>query len=183
MFDIVSVISKHTAFLEDNLKALNPNQKKSIGCAFAKFYFLLPNVSECLEEHLKIKITEEQFINDFKNNNLQYFRNLLKNYDAETDPYSEDFVELEPMEINILSGLENCAFCLEEPQINMSNFLLVIDILDYYEDFSDNPEYWNKLLEEEIQFQKEIAERLSNGENLDENIYYERYKNVPFDEI
>ncbi|SFC51770.1 hypothetical protein [Flavobacterium phragmitis] len=107
----------------------------------------------------------------------------MEKYDTETDEYADDFVELEPMEVNILSGLENCIYSLEKPQNTPSNFLLIIDILDYYENFSDKPEYWNKLLEEEIQFQKEIAEKLSNGENLNENVYFERYKNVSFDEI
>ncbi|MBW1657949.1 hypothetical protein [Flavobacterium quisquiliarum] len=180
MFDIVSIISKHTAFLEDQLKQINANQRKSIAIAFAQFYFLLPDVTECLEEHLNVKITKEQFIADLKNDNLQYLKEALQKYDNDIDPYSEDFVELEPIEINILSGLENCIYNPEKPQNAPSNFLLIIDILDYYENFSDNPEYWNKLLEEEIQFQREITERMANGEIPEENLYYERYKNVDF---
>lgn len=183
MFDIVSVISKHTIFLETQLKQIKANQGKNIAIVFAQFYFLLPDVTECLEEHLNVKITKEQFIDDLENDNLQYLKEALQKYDNDTNPYSEDFVELEPMEINILSGLENCIYNTEKPQNATSNFLLIIDILDYYENFSDKPEYWNRLLEEEIQFQKEIAEKLSNGENLNENVYFERYKNVSFDEI
>lgn len=183
MFDILKILSTHTFFLENNLKLIELNQRKNIGLSFAKFYFLLPNVSECLEEHLKIKVSEEQFIADLRNDNLQYFKDALQKYDAETDSYSEDFIELEPMEINILSGLENCLYSSEKPQTTISNFLLIIDVLDYYENFSDNPKYWNKLLEHEIKSQQEIVQRMENGEIMNENIYIDRYKEVPFDKI
>ncbi len=180
MFDIVSIISKHTALLENNLKELYPLQNKRIAFAFAQFYFLLPDVTECLENRLGIRTTKDQFIKDLENNTIWYIKEALEKYDAETDEYADDFVELEPMEVNILSGLENCIYSLEKPQNVISNFLLIIDIIDYYENFSDKPEYWNRLLEEEIQIQREITERMANGEIPEENLYYERYKNVDF---
>lgn len=183
MFNILHIITQHKDFLKNNLQGINQNQGISIGCAFAEFYFLLPNAVTCLEKYLKIKITKERFINDLKNNTFEYFKDALKKYDEETDVYSDNFVELDTMEIYILSGLENCLFDIKEEQIVTSNFLLIIDILDYYENFSDNPEYWNKLLEEEIHFQKEIAIKIKNKEILDDSFYFNRYKNVPFDEI
>ncbi|MGN7812519.1 hypothetical protein [Flavobacterium sp. 22076] len=183
MFDIVSVISKHTAFLEDKLKQLDLNQRKSIGKAFIQFYFLLPETVECIEHHLKIKISEPKLIEDLENNTLQYFKDALKSYDAETDEYAENFEELDPMEVNIISGLENSVRAYDKSEYAVYNFLLVIDILDYYENFSENPEYWNNLLKEEIDFQQKIMEQISNGAVIDESIYFERYKEVKFDEI
>lgn len=183
MFDIVSVISKHTAFLENKLKELNLHQRKSIGSAFARFYFLLPETTECIKHYLKIKITEKQFLEDLENDTLHYFTEAVKKYDTETDPYADDFEELEPMEVNIISGLENCANASEKPEFAVYNFLLLIDILDYCENFSENPKYWNKLLKEEINFQQKIVEQISKGEIMDEKVYFERYKEVPFDEI
>lgn len=181
MFDILKVLTQHTAFLEKNLKSLDIDQKKSIGIAFIRFYFLLPNVSECLQQHLKIEITEKQLISDVANNNVQHFKDALQKYDDETDEYAEGFEELEAMEINILSGLENCIYCFESSKYAINNFLLIIDILDYCENFSDNPKYWNKLLKEEIQFQEKIVKQISGREILDDNLYSERYKEVDFD--
>lgn len=183
MFDIVAIISKHRSFLEDQLKQLNPNQIKAISKAFIRFYFLLPETAACAAHHLKIKIEENQLLTHLENDTLQYFKEALKKYDLETDEYADEFVELEPLEVNILSGIENCVYSLEKPQNVISNFLLIIDILDYYENFSEKSEQWNKLLEEEVQFQKEITERIVHGEIPEENSYYERYKNVSFDEI
>jgi hypothetical protein len=183
MFDIVSIISKHTAFLENNLKELNPNQRKSIGSAFAQFYFLLPKTTECIDHYLKIKITKKKFLEDLENDNLYYFKEAVKKYDTETDPYADDFEELEPMEVNIISGLENCANALEKTEFAVYNFLLLIDILDYCENFSENPKYWNNLLKEEIDFQQRIVGQVSKGEIMDEKAYLERYREVPFDEI
>lgn len=183
MFDIVSVISTHTAFLEDKLKQLDLNQRKSIGRAFIRFYFLLPETKECIKHHLKIDIEEDTLLNDLENDTLQYFKDALKNYNAEIDEYADNFEELEPMEVNIISGLENCVNSSVKSDYAVYNFLLLIDILDYCENFSDNPEYWNNLLKEEIEFQKKIAEQIYNGETIDENAYFERYQEVPFNEI
>ncbi|WP_149205919.1 hypothetical protein [Flavobacterium johnsoniae] len=183
MFDIVSVISKHTAFLEDKLKQLDLNQRKSIGKAFIPFYFLLPETVECIEHHLKIKISESKLIEGLENNTLQYFKDALKNYSIYIDPYADDFEELEPIEIDIICGLENCINSIEKEEYITYNFLLLIDILYYYQDFSENPEYWNNLLKEEIDFQQKIVEQISNGTVIDESIYFERYKEVKFDEI
>ncbi|MHC0439474.1 hypothetical protein [Flavobacterium sp. 3-210] len=183
MFNILDVLSQHKVFLENNLKELKIEQRKKIAVGFAQFYFLLDNVSECVEKHLKIKITEEELINNLKNNNIQYFKDALEKYDSETDEYADEFVELDAMEINILSGLENCVFSIENSQNVLLNFLLLIDILDYYENFSDNPEYWNKLLKEEIFFQKEIVQQIKNEKSLNDNFYFDRYKDVLFDQI
>lgn len=183
MFDILSILTQHTAFLEDNLKKLDLNQKRSIGSAFAKFYLSLPNATKCIQEHLKIKITKEQLIQDLLNDNVQYFKDAIKKHNDETDPYAADFVELEPIEIFILGGLENCVNCLKKSHVSRSNFLLIIDILDYCENFSDQPEYWNHLLEDEILFQQKIVKQIAAGEILEENLYYERYKEVNFDAV
>lgn len=183
MFDIVSIISKHTAFLEDKLKQLDSSQRKSIGKAFIRLYFLLPETAECIEHHLKIKIQEDTLLNEVENNNLQYFKDALKNYSISIDPYADDFEELEIMEINIISGLENCINSAEKPEYAVYNFLLLIDILDYYQNFSESPQHWNNLLKEEIEFQQKIVEQISKGEIMDENSYFDRYKNTPFNEI
>lgn len=183
MFDIVSVISKHTAFLENKLLQLDLSQRKSIGKAFIRLFFLLPNAKECIKHNLKIEIEEDKILSDLENNNLQYFKDALKNYNAEIDEYADNFEELEPMEINIISGFENCVNAFQKSEYALYNFLLLIDILDYYENFSENREYWNNILKEEIEFQQRIAEQISNGESIEENIYLERYKNIPFEDI
>ncbi|SFC51743.1 hypothetical protein [Flavobacterium phragmitis] len=64
MFDLLTILKQHTAVLENNLKELNLDQGKSIAIAFAQFYFLMPDVTECLENRLGIKTTKDQFIKD-----------------------------------------------------------------------------------------------------------------------
>ncbi len=57
-------------------------------------------------------------------------------------------------------------------------FLGIIDTLDHYENFSEEPEYWNQLLEEEIVFQSELLTQLQSKVQLNTSIYEDRYKMV-----
>lgn len=62
-------------------------------------------------------------------------------------------------------------------------FIGVIDTLDYYENFSDKPEFWNNLLEKEVKFQNEIIIQLELKQVFDALMYQKRYENVDFDEL
>lgn len=62
-------------------------------------------------------------------------------------------------------------------------FLGIIDTLDHYENFSEEPEYWNQLLEEEIVFQSELLTQLQSKVQLNTSIYEDRYKMVEFPDL
>lgn len=62
-------------------------------------------------------------------------------------------------------------------------FLGIIDALDHYENFSEEPEYWNQLLEEEIVFQSELLTQLQSKVQLNTSIYEDRYKMVEFPDL
>lgn len=62
-------------------------------------------------------------------------------------------------------------------------FLGIIDTLDHYENFSEEPEYWNQLLEEEIVFQSELLTLLQSKVQLNTSIYEDRYKMVEFPDL
>jgi len=62
-------------------------------------------------------------------------------------------------------------------------FYGIIDALDYYENFSDSPEYWNNLLEKELTFQTEVLNTLKSHDTFDISIYQKQYINVSFDEL
>lgn len=62
-------------------------------------------------------------------------------------------------------------------------FIGIIDTLDHYENFSEEPEYWNQLLEEEIVFQSELLTQLQSKVQLNTSIYEDRYKMVEFPDL
>lgn len=62
-------------------------------------------------------------------------------------------------------------------------FLGIIDTLDHYENFSEEPEYWNQLLEEEIVFQSELLTQLQSKVQLNTSIYEDRYKMIEFPDL
>ncbi|KAF5294565.1 hypothetical protein FQR65_LT19972 [Abscondita terminalis] len=59
----------------------------------------------------------------------------------------------------------------------------VIELLDYYQNFSDQPEYWNAILEKEVLFQEQIMNDISTHITFDVAIYAHRYQNIEFPDL
>lgn len=181
--DIVKHIKQHNENLQSGLIATSPEQRQSLKVTTLGFYALLPDFEEVVRKYTKIDIDNKQLIYNIKNENVENYRKACFNSSAEIDPYSDDFEELEQIEIFILDAFENLVSETENLESLIGLFIGIIDTLDYYENFSDNPEYWNDLLEKEVEFQDEILNSLKMNGTFDTSIYEKRYENVDFSEL
>ena len=53
----------------------------------------------------------------------------------------------------------------------------------YYENFSEDSAYWHQILEQEITFQKQIMNEISENVIVDESIYIQRYQAIEFPDL
>jgi len=82
-----------------------------------------------------------------------------------------------------LDAFDNAVADNNKKESVVALFLGIIDTLDHYENFSEEPEYWNQLLEEEIVFQSELLTQLQSKVQLNTSIYEDRYKMVEFPDL
>ena len=181
--DIVKHIKQHTEKLQNRLVETSPEQRQNLKVIALGFYALLPDFEEAISKYIKMDVNEKQLISDIKNGNVDNYRKAFEKSYAETDPYLDDFEELEQIEIFILDAFENLVSETNNTESLVGLFIGIIDTLDYYENFSENPEYWNDLLEKEITFQNEILATLKTKVTIDTSIYQKRYENVEFGEF
>lgn len=178
--DIVKHIAQHTENLDLELKNVSLAQRKNLKISLLGFYFLLPEFESVIKKYIQIDITKEQLLDDIANDNLDEYRKADDKSNAEVDVYAEDYEEPEPVEIFILDAFSHAISSLNYENL-VFLFVGIIDVLDYYENFSDEPEFWNDLLEKEVEFQNDILEKLKLNDPVDASIYYEKYKGVDFD--
>ncbi len=178
--DIVKHIKQHTENLQNGLIATSSEQRQNLKVAALGFYALLPDFEEVVRKYIKIYFDNKQLISDIKNENVENYRKACDKSNAEIDPYSDDFEELEQIEIFILGAFENLVSETENIGSLVGLFIGIIDTLDYYENFSDQPEYWNDLLEKEVAFQNEILTTLKTKGTFNTSIYQKRYGDVEF---
>ena len=101
----------------------------------------------------------------------------------EIEVYADDYEEAEQTEIFILDAFDCAISDTKNTESLVSLFVGIIDTLDYYENFSDEPEYWNDILEKEVAFQNEMLNKIKSQELFDNSIYQKRYNNVEFAEL
>lgn len=181
--DIVKHIKRHCENLQIELSKSSTEHRKSLKLATLGFYFLLPNFEEVIKKYIKIDMDRQQLISDIKNKNVENYQKAIEKSNAETDEYSDDFEEAEPIEIFILDAFANATSNLADLNSLEGLFTGIIDTLDYYENFSDNPEYWNNCLEKEVAFQTEILSMIKTQHTFDTSIYQKRYNDVEFNKI
>lgn len=181
--DITKIITQHTNFLNETLNSFSLDQRKDLIKTLLHFYFLLPDFEKTIEYHLKINIEKNDLIFKIENNELDDYRKANQKSIEDLDPYDENYEEIEEIETNILDAFSFSISDLNNSDYATRLFIGIINILDYYENFSDDPKYWNNLLELEINFQKTILLELISGTAININIYHERYKDVIFDKI
>lgn len=181
--DIVRHIQQHYENLHIELSKSSSEQKKNLKVATLSFYFLLPDFEEIIRKYIRIDIDKKQLTSDIKNRNVEKYQKAIEKNNAEIDEYSDEFEEAEPIEIFILDAFENATSDLDDLKSLEALFYGIIDTLDYYENFSDNPEYWNNILEKEVAFQNEILNTIKTKDIFDTSIYQIRYENVEFSEL
>lgn len=133
--------------------------------------------------HLNFKVKKQQLITDIANANIQTYQNAVNQSNADTDVYSDGYEEPDPMELFVLDAFASAISDLKFSSNIVALFIGIMDTLDYYENFSDRQEYWNNLLEKEVEFQKEILIQLRSNEAVSASIYKKRYQTVEFIEL
>lgn len=181
--DIVKHIKQHTENLQKGFENASPVQRKNLKLAALWFYFQLPNFELTISKHINIAITKAQLITDIDDGKVSQYRRANEHSKAEIDVYAEDYEELEQIEIFILDAFDYAIAEEEDVASLVGLFIGIIDTLDYYENFSDEPEYWNALLAAEVAFQNDMLSKLELQDNLDMSAYQKRYVDVDFNEL
>jgi hypothetical protein len=181
--DIVKIIKQHTENLHKGLSEASIEQRKSLVKAVLGFYFLLPDFNETINQQLKISVNQQQLINDIENDKLQEYRAAMEKANAEIDEYADDYEEPEAMEVFIVYGFSNAVADLQNAGNVVELFVGIINVLDYYENFSDSVVFWNSLLTKEVAYQSAILAELKEKPLFDSSIYKERYKNIVFGKL
>ena len=167
--------SQHCDFLKKIIKTKTEKQKREITTTLIEFCFLLPNFEKIIKKHILIDLEKAQLIKNYNEDDLSFYRiSSKKAFDA-IDEYSDDYEEIESLDLLILNMFEN--LLIEDKNTCIFNlFNGIIEILDYYEQFSERSEYWNKLLDKELLRQRALLKL----ENMNSNIYTKVYKTVIF---
>ena len=181
--DIIKQINQHNKSLVDGLVSSSLEQRKSLAISILGFYFQLPKFKETIHKYIGIKVKSYQLISDINNGHIQNYQEAIEKSNADVDVYADNYEEPEPLEIFILDAFANVTSDLKFSMNIVALFIGIIDTLDYYENFSDRSEFWNNLLEKEVEFQNDILIQLGLKQAFDASMYQKRYKNVDFDEL
>lgn len=181
--DIVKYIKQHTENLQNALVETSPEQRQKLKMTTLGFYFLLPDFEKVISKYIKIDIDRKQLAADIQQEATKIYQNASEKSNAEIDEYSADYEEPEQIEIFILDAFDNAVSDSKYTESLVGLFIGIIDTLDYYESFSEQPEYWNDLLEKEVEFQNGILTTLKTNGTFDSSIYQNRYEKVEFSEL
>ncbi|REC62230.1 hypothetical protein DRF65_10980 [Chryseobacterium pennae] len=181
--DIVKQIDQHTNRLIDGLLSSSAEQRKSLTIAILGFYFQLPNFEAVLYQYIQMRIKKKQLIADIKNGNVQNYRQAIEKSIANVDVYADSYEEPKPIALFILDAFAGATSDMKFSTNLVKLFVGIIDTLDYCENFSERPAYWNKLLEEEVEFQNEVLRQVKIGSSFNSLIYQQRYAGVAFQEV
>lgn len=178
--DIVKHIKKHTELLQNTFASISTEQVKQLKLMALQFYFQLPQSQTIIEQYIKSPIDKEKLIAAIINGQTKDYREIMEKSTADVDEYADDYEELEQIPIFILNAFENAVADDKDKQTVVQLFLDIINTLDHYENFSDEPAYWNNLLEAELKLQNEILSIATKNGTLPIAVYQERYKDVDF---
>jgi hypothetical protein len=183
MIDIVKHIKNHTESLHKGFKNLSAEQAKQLKLMALVFYFKLPRWQMVIEQYIKSPIDKEKLIDDIIKESTTSYQEIMKKSTAEVDEYADDYEELEQIPIFILDAFDNAIADNKNKESVVALFLGIIDTLDHYENFSEEPVYWNQILEEEVAFQSELLMQLQSKIQPDISVYEDRYKMVEFPDL
>jgi hypothetical protein len=153
--DFIKEYNKHQTFLKEHIELLSEKQKKEIVVALIHFCFILPNFRELVKEHIDLEVPLDRFLNNFEAQNLEAYTIASATALDDEKPYADDFEEWDTLDLLVLNMFD---YLLIEDRAQSVLRMLngVIELLDYYQQFSDRPQYWGHLLQTELLRQKEI---------------------------
>jgi hypothetical protein len=183
MIDIMKEINNHKSILSNNIKNMNKEKIGVLSAWICNFLLELPNAIISLNNIIKINDSKNMIIKNILNKNIKKYKELFKNYYNETNEYDENYENINQIEITIIGGFELCIKGLTEEHLLIDALVQIINLLDYCEQFSENKEYWNNLIEKEVEIQRKYTEELSKNMVLTIETYREIYKGVKFNII
>lgn len=178
--DIVNHIKKHTESLQNGFESLSADQIKALKLMALGFYFKLPHWQKVIEQYTNIPIDKQKLVQEINEVSTTAYQEVMEKRTAEMDEYAEDYEELEQITIFILNAFENAVADNHITECAVSMYLDIINTLDYYENFSEDPDYWHQLLEQEVEFQSALLTELPSPIKLNMATYEERYREVEF---
>lgn len=186
MFDVVKIIRAHTDLLKNGVGKFSVDQRKNWASALSVLFFKLPSAEETLTSYLKMPVTQAAILEAIQQSSGQKYLEAFQVELEASDPYSEDFVELDHIEVFILDGIDQCLKSAKNASSLAHAFGLLIDVLDYCQGFSADAAdelFWNKQLEREIEFQRSVFAKENIHKMPDLSIYQLRYGKVAFSDI
>ena len=184
MFDIVKQIDNYLNALKVDLSELSQKDRCFFSVWCMRIVLKLPNAITIINNTYKLNLTDEGLLEHILSaKNIGHYELLIKKSLDEMEEYADDFVEMEQLDIFVLAGFEQCI-----KGVNNSDDLVyaaenLINILDFYEQFTDEQEYWNNLLEQEFIGQKEFVDDILKGKPVNIDSYHEFYENVNFESL
>ncbi|WP_252509444.1 hypothetical protein [Acinetobacter bereziniae] len=112
-----------------------------------------------------------------------HYQQKIQRSNAAIDEYVDDYEELDEIEVICLDAFAMMVSKQDKSQALVALLSGVIELLDYYQNFSDQPKYWNAILEKEVLFQEQIMNDISTHITFDVSIYAHRYQNIEFPDL
>ncbi|WP_336932457.1 hypothetical protein [Acinetobacter bereziniae] len=183
MIDIVKIIDLHTFALKQAIEQASIEQRKSLVKALFSFYEKLSHFYVSIEKNYQITINKSQLFNDIDHELLIHYQQKIQRSNSAIDEYADDYEELDEIEVICLDAFAMMVSNQHKSQALVALLSGVIEVLDYYQNFSDQPEYWNAILEKEVLFQEQIMNDISTHITFDATIYAHRYQNIEFPDL
>jgi len=175
-------IKAHNKFLKEASQKLSNEDKHMFALWCMDFLLRLPDTVEIINRNNGLNETEDNLMHNMRRGNVEAYYNAIEKVLSEMDEYAEDYEEIDSFEIEILSLFDYCVSTIYQP--DKSTIYPcgegVINILDYYEQFTDKPEIWSELLEKEAYNQHRFIDDLINKRVVSNTKYHDIYDNIEF---
>ena len=181
--NIVQIIDQHTFALKRAIEQVSLIQRKSLVIAIFGFYQRIPHFENIIERHYQIRIDNKQLFKDIELENLSAYQSQIKQANANIDEYAEDYEESEATQMIVLDAFSMMVLNQKDSKKLLALFSGMIELLDYYENFSEDPAFWHQILEQEIIFQEKIMNEISEHIIFDDSIYTKRYQHIEFPDL
>lgn len=175
--EILEVYRKHCSELKNKIENKTKNEIIDLILAVSQFYFNFP-FDKIIKTHIFIDINQDKLLKDLKTDELSFYRDANKKALDGIDLYAPEYEEIDQMELSVLNSF---SYMINENKKEslFGLFDEIITVLDYYEQFSDRPQHWNKILEKELKSQV----RLINAKEIDLKYYCQIYNEIEFEEL
>ncbi len=175
--EILDIFSEHCNLLTQKINKKSENEIVKFIETVVKFYFNF-NFENVIKKHIFIDINKKTFLEDLQTDNLSFYRVSTQKVLDEIDEYDDEPEEIDELELLLLNAWDYMLIENKKEAL-FGLFEQIINILDYYEQFSERLKYWNAILEKELSNQLELL----NQNKIDLNYYMTKYNGIEFDQI